>query len=349
MDAITSPVCPTRDLGNVRLRSLLPMTWLLTGGAGYIGAHIVRSLREIGREVVVVDDLTGGFAENVPDGVLLVRANVLDTDVLERTMRDHHVVGVVHLAAKKAVGDSVARPLWYYEQNVTAMCHLLEAMERVGVKRLVFSSSAATYGDVQVETVTEETPTQPTSPYGETKLIGEWLMKDQSRAVGMSYVSLRYFNVAGSGQPELGDRGVSNLIPLTFRAITSGRSPDVYGADWPTRDGSCIRDYVHVVDLARAHSAAVEALDRNAETGEVLGRTYNIGTGSGTTVLEVVEMARSVSGIEFEPNIVGRRPGDPCRIVADPAAAERDLGWKASHDLRDMVASAWASWQHQQR
>ena len=325
------------------------MTWLLTGGAGYIGAHIVRSLREIGREVVVVDDLTGGFAENVPDGVPLVRANVLETDVLEQTMRDHNVVGVVHLAAKKAVGDSVARPLWYYEQNVTAMCHLLEAMERVGVKRLVFSSSAATYGDVQVETVTEETLTQPTSPYGETKLIGEWLMKDQSRAVGMSYVSLRYFNVAGAGLPELGDRGAGNLIPLVFQAITNGQSPEVYGADWPTRDGSCIRDYIHVVDLARAHAAAVQALDRNAETDQLLGRTYNIGSGTGTTVLEVVEMARSVTGIDFEPTIVGRRPGDPCRIVADPAAAERELHWKANHDLHDMVSSAWASWQHQHR
>ena len=323
------------------------MTWLLTGGAGYIGAHIVRALQEIGRPVVVVDDLSGGFIENVPEGVPFVNANILDTDVLEKTMRDHGVVGVIHLAAKKAVGESVARPLWYYEQNVTAMCHLLEAMERVDVKRLVFSSSAATYGDVQVETVTEETATQPTSPYGESKLIGEWLMKAQSRAVGMSYVSLRYFNVAGSGQPELGDRGVSNLIPLVFRAITAGNSPEVFGADWPTRDGSCIRDYIHVVDLARAHAAAVEALDRNAETSGVLGRTYNIGTGTGTTVLEVVEMAREVTGIDFEPRIVDRRPGDPCRIVADPAAAERDLGWVATHDLRDMVASAWSSWQHQ--
>ena len=323
------------------------MTWLLTGGAGYIGAHIVRALRDIGRTVVVVDDLTGGFAENVPEGVPLVRANILETEVLEHTMREHGVVGVIHPAAKKAVGESVERPLWYYEQNVTAMCHLLEAMERVDVERLVFSSSAAAYGDVQVDTVTEETPTQPTSPYGETKLIGEWLMKDQSRAVGMSYVSLRYFNVAGSGDPELGDRGVSNLIPLVFRAISNGRTPDVFGADWPTRDGSCIRDYIHVVDLARAHAAAVEMLDRNAQTKQVLGRTYNIGSGTGTTVLEVVEMARQVTGINVEPNITDRRPGDPCRIVADPAAAERELGWKATHDLHDMVASAWASWQHQ--
>ncbi len=325
------------------------MTWLLTGGAGYIGAHIVRELQNIGRDVVVVDDLSGGFAENVPDGVPLVVANVLETEVLEKTMREHDVVGVIHLAAKKAVGESVERPLWYYEQNVTAMCHLLEAMERTNVKRLVFSSSAATYGEVQVETVTEETLTQPTSPYGETKLIGEWLMKAQSQAIGMSYVSLRYFNVAGSGAPELGDRSVSNLIPLVFGAITNERRPQVFGADWPTRDGSCVRDYIHVVDLARSHAAAVIKLDANAATETVLGRTYNIGTGLGTTVLEVIEVAREVTGIDFEPEIVGRRAGDPTRIVADPSAAERDLSWKAERGLRDMVASAWSSWQHMHR
>ncbi len=323
------------------------MTWLLTGGAGYIGAHIVRALQEIGRNVVVVDDLTSGFAENVPVGVPLVRANTLDTDVLEATMREHNVVGVIHLAAKKAVGESVERPLYYYEQNVTAMCHLLEAMERVGVKQMVFSSSSATYGDVLVETVTEETPKQPTSPYGETKLIGEWLMKAQSTAVGMSYVSLRYFNVAGAGAPELGDQGVNNLIPLVFRALTAGERPKVFGADWPTRDGSAIRDYIHVVDLARAHAAAVHTLEANASSGNLFSRVYNIGTGLGSTVLEVIDVARDVTGINIEPEIIGRRPGDPARIVADPTAAERELGWKATHDLRDMVASAWASWQHQ--
>ncbi len=323
------------------------MTWLLTGGAGYIGAHIVQALQEIGRDVVVVDDLTSGVAEHIPADVPLVRANVLETDVLEATMREHNVVGVVHLAAKKAVGESVERPLYYYEQNVTAMCHLLEAMERVDVKRLMFSSSAATYGDVLVDTVTEETPEHPTSPYGETKLIGEWLMKAQSAAVGMSYVSLRYFNVAGAGSPELGDRGAANLIPLVFRALTAGERPKVFGADWPTRDGSCIRDYIHVVDVARAHAAAVRVLDENAPTGKVLGRVYNIGTGLGSTVLEVINIACEVTGIHIEPEIVGRRPGDPARIVADPSAAERELSWKATHDLRDMVASAWTSWQQQ--
>ena len=323
------------------------MTWLLTGGAGYIGAHIVRALQEIGRDVVVVDDLTSGFAEHIPDRVPLVHANVLDTNVLEATMRKHNVVGVVHLAAKKAVGESVERPLYYYEQNVTAMCHLLEAMERADVKRLMFSSSSATYGDVLVDTVTEETPMHPTSPYGETKLIGEWLMKAQSTAVGMSYVSLRYFNVAGAGAPELGDQGASNLIPLVFRALTAGERPKVFGADWPTRDGSCIRDYIHVVDVARAHAAAVRVLDENAPTGKVHGRVYNIGTGLGSTVLEVINVACEVTGIVIEPEIVARRPGDPARIVADPSAAERELGWKASHDLHDMVASAWASWQQQ--
>lgn len=321
------------------------MTWLLTGGAGYIGAHIVRALQDIGREVVVLDDLSNGFAENVPSGVALVQANVLDTEKVEAALRAHDVVGVIHLAAKKAVGESVERPLWYYEQNVIATHHLLGAMERAGVGRLVFSSSAATYGEAGVETINEETPTVPTSPYGETKLVSEWMIRDQARATGLSYVNLRYFNVAGAGAPELGDRGVNNLIPLVFRALSAGRSPQVFGADYSTRDGSCIRDYIHVVDLASAHAAAVDHLDREAASGRNVARAYNVGTGTGTTVLEVIDAVRDVTGIEFEPEVVGRRAGDPGRIVASSDRINRELGWTARFDVRDMVASAWAAWQ----
>ena len=321
------------------------MTWLLTGGAGYIGAHILRALQDIGKEVVVLDDLSNGFAENVPAGVELVRANVLDTAAVEAALRTHQVVGVIHLAAKKAVGESVERPLWYYEQNVISTHHLLSAMERVGVHRLVFSSSAATYGETGVETINEETPTVPTSPYGETKLVGEWLIRDQARATALSYVNLRYFNVAGAGSPELGDRGVNNLIPLVFRALSAGRVPQVFGADYPTRDGSCIRDYIHVADLASAHAVAVAHLDAAADAGRNVERVYNVGTGTGTTVIEVIDAVRDVTGIEFEAEIIERRPGDPARIVASSDRITRELGWTARHTVRDMVASAWAAWQ----
>lgn len=321
-------------------------TWLLTGGAGYIGPHIARSFLASGRKIVVVDNLDNGFAENVPSDVPFVEANLRDGDTLEGVLRDHRVDGVVHLAALKAVGDSVEEPLRYYRENLDGMLTLLERMKLVGVRKLVFSSSAAVYGDVAVETVTEETPRQPTSPYGDTKLIGEWFMKAMHVAGDLDAVALRYFNVAGSGAPELGDRGVNNLVPMVFGALEAGGLPKVFGGDWPTRDGSAIRDYIHVVDLAEAHLAAAERLDA-LPLGESFLRTYNVGTGEGSTVLEVMDAARRATGISFEPDIVARRAGDPGRIVADPSAARRDLGWSAKYNVDDMVSSAWASWRHQ--
>jgi UDP-glucose 4-epimerase len=321
-------------------------TWLLTGGAGYIGPHIARSFLDSGRDIVVFDDLRNGFAENVPAGVELVNSTLSNGDLVESTLRDHNVTGVVHLAALKAVGESVELPLRYYRQNMEGMLTLMERMQNVGVRKMVFSSSAAVYGEVAVETVTEETPRMPTSPYGETKLFGEWMMKAMHIAGHLDAVALRYFNVAGSGAPELGDRGVNNLIPMVFRALENGQAPRVFGGDWPTRDGSCIRDYIHVVDLADAHLAAASKLE-SLEVAESLLRTYNIGSGEGTTVLEVIDAALRVSGIPIEPEVVPRRPGDTARIVADPAAAARELGWTAKHNLEDMVTSAWASWRYQ--
>ena len=322
------------------------MTWLLTGGAGYIGAHIIRALQAIGRDVVVVDDLSGGFRENIPSGVPLIECNVLDQGRVEAALRDHDVKGVIHLAAKKAVGESVTRPLWYYEQNVIATHHLLHAMESVGVRRMVLSSSAAVYGEVAVESINEEIPTRPTSPYGETKLIDEWMIKDQAIAGQLSYVNLRYFNVAGAGAPGLGDRGVNNLIPMVFRALADNRTPEVFGADYNTRDGSCIRDYIHVIDLADAHAVAVQHLDAQSEAGHDVFREYNVGTGTGTTVLEIMDAVREVTGIEFEPDIVGRRAGDPAIVIASASRINRELGWTAKYDVHSMVASAWEAWQH---
>jgi UDP-glucose 4-epimerase len=316
-------------------------TWLLTGGAGYIGAHIVRSLQQLAIGVVVLDDMTDGVAENIPADVPLVQANILDTPAVEQALRQHNIDGVIHLAAKKAVGESVERPLHYYEQNVLGTHSLLTAMEHATVKNVMFSSSAAVYGETGLEVVNEESPTVPTSPYGETKLISEWMIKDQARATGLSYVSLRYFNVAGAGSAELGDRGVFNLVPIVLRALTRGERPKVFGADYATRDGSCIRDYIHVADLADAHATAVVHLNARRADGPQTMRAYNVGTGTGTTVLEVMDAVREVTGIDFEPEVVGRRAGDPARVVGSPDRINRELGWAATRSLHDMVASAW--------
>jgi UDP-glucose 4-epimerase len=320
-------------------------TWLLTGGAGYIGAHIVGSLQSLNIGVVVLDDMSDGVRENIPANVALVEANILDSATVEAALRDHHVQGVIHLAAKKAVGESVERPLHYYEQNVLGTHSLLTAMERAGVRNVMFSSSAAVYGETGLEVVNEESPTVPTSPYGETKLISEWMIKDQAKATGLSYVSLRYFNVAGAGSAQLGDRGVFNLVPIVLRALTRGERPKVFGADYATRDGSCIRDYIHVADLANAHAAAVVHLNTHHGSGPQTMRSYNVGTGTGTTVLEVMDAVRSVTGIDFDPEVVGRRAGDPARVVGSPERINRELGWAATRSLHDMVASAWEAFQ----
>jgi UDP-glucose 4-epimerase len=320
-------------------------TWLLTGGAGYIGAHIIRSLQSLNIGVVILDDMTDGVRENIPNNVALVEASILDTTKVEGALREHHVEGVIHLAAKKAVGESVERPLHYYEQNVLGTHSLLSAMERAGVRNIMFSSSAAVYGETGLEVVNEESPTVPTSPYGETKLISEWMIKDQAKATGLSYVSLRYFNVAGAGSAQLGDRGVFNLVPIVLRALTRGERPTVFGADYATRDGSCIRDYIHVTDLAEAHAAAVVHLNTHHVSGPQTMRSYNVGTGTGTTVLEVMDAVRSVTGIDFDPEVVGRRAGDPARVVGSPERINRELGWSATRTLHDMVASAWDAFQ----
>ncbi len=315
-------------------------TWLLTGGAGYIGGHIIRALRDGGFDVVVLDDMSSGVRARVPDDVPFVEASVLDTDAVAAALREHSVDGVVHLAAKKAVGESVEKPLLYWRENVGGFESLLRAMTDTGVDRMVFSSSAAVWGTPASERVTEDEPTSPISPYGETKLVCEWMLRDVSNATGMRWAELRYFNVAGAGAPELGDTSVANLIPLVFKAITTGRNPQVFGDDYPTRDGTCIRDYIHVADLAEAHVAAARALDESP-----MGEVFNIGRGEGVTVKEVLDVARRVTGIEFDYDIVGRRAGDPAAYFADPAKAEGHLGWRAKRDLEDMVRSAWEGWQ----
>ncbi len=314
------------------------MTWLVTGGAGYIGAHVVRAMVDDGTSVVALDDLSTGSPDRVQLATL-VEGSVLDRPLLDRTIAEHGVTGVVHIAAKKQVGESVADPLMYYRENLTGLVTVLEACQAAGVDRFVFSSSAATYGLPDVDLVTEQTPGVPLSPYGETKLIGEWVMRDCATAFGLRSFALRYFNVAGAASPELGDAGIFNLIPMVFRELEAGARPKVFGADYPTPDGTCIRDYVHVVDIAAAHLAAARALDGGAASA-----TYNVGRGEGSSVLEVLDVIGRVTGLDVTPEVVARRPGDPARVVASVDRIREELGFTATRDLEDMVESAWAGW-----
>ncbi|MBT1002406.1 UDP-glucose 4-epimerase GalE [Paenarthrobacter sp. DKR-5] len=313
------------------------MTWLVTGGAGYIGSHVVKALSEAQMQPVVIDSLASGHRGFVPPEVPLVQGSILDVDLVARTLRDHEVTGVIHLAGFKYAGVSVKEPLLTYEQNVTGTANLLKAMELADVDKLVFSSSAATYGTPRVDLVTEDTATTPESPYGESKLIGEWLIRDQGRARGLKHTSLRYFNVVGSGSPELYDTSPHNLFPIVLRALTGGKTPKIYGTDYNTPDGTCVRDYVHVSDLAASHVAAARAL---AE-GRTLERVYNLGSGDGLSVRQIMTAVAKVTGIDFEPEAAPRRPGDPDRIVADGTLAARDLDWRMRHSVEDMVASAY--------
>jgi UDP-glucose 4-epimerase len=312
---------------------------MVTGGAGYIGAHVVKALRDRGEPVVVLDDLTTGRPARVGDAPL-VRGSVADQALVEATIREHRVGGIIHIAAKKQVGESVERPLYYYRENVGGMVSLLEAATATGVESFVFSSSSATYGMPDVDRVTEDTPLAPMSPYGETKVVGEWLGRATAAMSELRAISLRYFNVAGAAAPELGDPAVLNLIPMALRALTSGEAPKIFGDDYPTPDGTCIRDYVHVADVADAHVSALEHLSKGGGSA-----TYNIGRGEGSSVREVLAMVAEVTGIATEPVVVPRRGGDPARIVAAADRIRDELGWTARYDLRAMVESSWEAWE----
>jgi UDP-glucose 4-epimerase len=317
------------------------MTWLITGGAGYIGSHVVREMTQAGERVVVLDDLSSGRAARLPADVPLVHGDVLDRDLLDRVMREHGVAGVVHIAARKQVGESVERPLEYYGANVEGLRVVLAAAAAAGVGRFLFSSSAAVYGMTDVDLVTEDTPCAPMSPYGETKLAGEWLVQAAGRAHGMATACLRYFNVAGAAVPELADTGVFNLIPMVFDRLTTGEAPVIFGDDYPTPDGTCERDYVHVEDIASAHLAAARRLAADAETRLVL----NVGRGEGASVAEMCAIILDVTGRDgVTPAIAPRRAGDPARVVASAELAMKELGWSARYGVREMVESAWQGW-----
>ncbi len=318
------------------------MTILVTGGAGYIGSHVVRAFRRAGLDCVVVDDFSSGHREFVPDDVPLVDNSVLDSTIMAKALVEHEVEAVVHLAGFKYAGVSVHRPLHTYEQNVQGMVSLLQAMHEADVDKIVFSSSASVYGTPDVDLVTEESAPAPESPYGESKLIGEWLLRDAARAFPLHHTSLRYFNVVGSASPDLYDSSPHNLFPLVIEALLADGTPRINGDDYPTPDGTCVRDYVHVADLADAHVVATQKL--MAGTG--LEPVYNLGSGDGVSVRQIMTAVAESTGIEFEPEIAERRPGDPARIVASGELAARDLGWAMRHSIDDMVTSAWQARQN---
>ncbi len=318
------------------------MNWLVTGGAGYIGAHVVRALRAAGLSAVVIDDLSSGVRSFVPPEVPLIEASLLDRDAVTGVFAEHSILGVIHVAGYKYAGESVRRPLHTFEQNVTATGILYQAAIAAEVRKLVFSSSAAVYGAPDVELVVESTPKRPESPYGETKLIGEWMLADLSRAhPELQHTSLRYFNVVGSGSDAVFDTSPYNLFPLVFRALRAGRAPKIFGTDYPTPDGTNVRDYVHVSDIAAAHVAAAQRM----MAGEQLEPAYNLGSGTGLSVAEIMDAMRRVTGIDLEPERAPRRPGDPPRIVANGDLAARDLDWAMRFTLDEMVESAWRAFQ----
>lgn len=311
----------------------------MTGGAGYIGAHVARILSQNGTPVVVVDNLSAGLESRVLGlpSLNLELAAPNAVAALEQLILEHKVTSVVHLAALKRVGESVEKPEEYFSKNLGGQANLLTAMKNTGVKKFVFSSSAASYGVPDVEMVTESQTPSPINPYGQTKLIGEWMSQNAQTAWGLSQVSLRYFNVAGAGWPDLADSQELNLIPIVLAALKAGTKPKVFGSDYPTPDGSCIRDYVHVLDIAKAHVAALDFLNQEARPFSV----FNVGTGSGSSVLEVMEQIKKTTGINFEFDLVTRRAGDPPKLIADVSRINKVMNWKSENSLVEIVESAW--------
>lgn len=315
------------------------MTVMVTGGAGYIGSHVVRLLHERGDSVVIVDDMSNGIASRI-EGLPLEKIDVAShtaTEQLGEVIKRYNVDAVVHFAAKKMVGESVENPLKYYRDNVTGLANLLEALGGHNVNRLVFSSSAAVYGQQDRLLVQEEhVGPRPTSPYGETKLIGEWMIDDVAAVSDLRAIKLRYFNVAGAGWPELADTAVQNLVPIVLNQVENGEQTVIFGDDYPTDDGTCIRDYIHVKDLAEAHVVALDALEAGSNPQSV----YNVGTGNGSSVREVIAALSEALGQPIDAVVGDRRPGDPARLVADVTVARQDLGWKAEYGLKEIAQSS---------
>jgi UDP-glucose 4-epimerase len=318
------------------------MRIFLTGGAGYIGSACLRWLLRHGHDPIAYDNLSEGNAAAVPDRRLVI-GDIADTQKMADTMRQHGSEAVMHFAALASVPDSIADPDGYYRVNVLGTKNVLDAMRQAGVSRIVFSSTAATYGFRAEMPLVEDSPQTPETPYGTTKLAAEWLIKDYARAYGLGYTLLRYFNASGAdpdGCHGEDRRHEAHIIPLTLQVAVGRREKLlIYGGDWDTRDGTCVRDYVHTDDLGQAHMLAVEGL------GPGIARAYNLGSGTGTSVLEVLRACEAVVGRPLPHQIVDRRPGDPATLIASPDRIIKELGWSPRYtDIRAIVATAW-HWQ----
>ena len=320
------------------------VNWLITGGAGYIGSHVVYETLRSGRNAVVLDDLSTGIKSRLPDDIAFEEVTLTDRESVFEVFQRHSISGVLHLAAIKPVAESVLRPDYYWQENVVGLQNLVDAMNANDVKNFVFSSSAAVYGspDLPLETqITEITNCLPINPYGETKLEGEHIAQKCADNFGFKVAALRYFNVAGAGTPNLGDQFIFNLVPIVLEALQNGQQPKVFGDDYATPDGSCIRDYVHVQDLAEAHVAAMGFVENSNATFMPI----NIGTSKGSSVFEVIGKISEITGIDIHPLHVDKREGDPAALVADVTRAQEVLNWSSKFTLDDIIKTAWKAWQ----
>jgi UDP-glucose 4-epimerase len=321
------------------------MAVLVTGGAGYIGSHMVLALQDAGQEeVVVLDDLSTGFDWALPPEVKLVRGDVADQGLVTETILQGNVDAIAHFAARIVVPDSVADPLHYYLANTVKTRALIETAVRTNVKHVIFSSTAAVYGEPDTVPVPEDLATNPINPYGCSKLMSEWMIRDAAAAHGFTYVILRYFNVAGAdprGRTGQSTPNATHLIKVATQTALGQRPHlDVYGTDYPTRDGSCLRDYIQVSDLAEAHRVALDHLRAGGES-----LTLNCGYGTGYSVLEVIDTVKRVSGRDFTVRLSPRRPGDPAQIVAEASRIRNQLGWRPKHDDLDAIVRQALDWE----
>ncbi|MBL8584649.1 MAG: UDP-glucose 4-epimerase GalE [Rhizobiaceae bacterium] len=320
------------------------MSVLVTGGAGYIGSHMVWELLDAGERVVVLDRLSTGFEWAVAPEATLVRGDVGDRELVERIVAEHSVDAIIHFAGSIVVPESIAEPLTYYENNTCKTRNLIEAAVRSGVRNFIFSSTAAVYGAAGLEPVREDARLAPESPYGLSKLMSEWMLRDAAAAHDLRYTALRYFNVAGAdpkGRTGQSTPGATHLIKVSCEAAL-GKRPfmQVYGTDYATPDGTCVRDYIHVCDLVAAHRLALQRLREGG--GNLIA---NCGYGHGYSVLQVIDSVRRVHGAAFEVRMAGRRPGDAESVVADSALARRELGWQPAHDDLDGIVNDALAWE----
>jgi UDP-glucose 4-epimerase len=320
------------------------MAVLVTGGAGYIGSHMVLELVDSGEPVVVLDDLSTGFRRTIPSQATLVTGDMGDQALVARTIEEHGIDAIAHFAAKIVVPESVSDPLGYYLNNTAKSRSLIETAVKSGVKTIIFSSTAAVYGEPSVNPIPEDLPLAPINPYGRSKLMTEWMLADAARAHDLRYVALRYFNVAGAdpkGRSGQSSPNATHLIKVAAQAAL-GQRPylQVFGTDYPTPDGSCVRDYIQVTDLARAHMAALAHLRRGGES-----LTLNCGYGRGFSVLEVIEVVKRVSGVDFEVRHVPRRAGDPAALVAKVDRIRDTLGWNAEYDSLEAIVEQALRWE----